>query len=154
VTWIKVCTTAGLVALALSSQVRAEPNLPAIPKGDIAIDLRAIATGLAAPDYAISPPGDASRLFVLEQNGLLRVIQNGTLLSTSALDLQARVSPPLNPANPNEERGLLGLAFAPGYSNPNNSGFQPSTLTRASLSRQEFPRPTPRPTAPRKTTEI
>jgi len=123
VTWIKVCTTAGLVALALSSQVRAEPNLPAIPKGDIAIDLRAIATGLAAPDYAISPPGDASRLFVLEQNGLLRVIQNGTLLSTSALDLQARVSPPLNPANPNEERGLLGLAFAPGYSNPNNSGF-------------------------------
>ena len=56
-TWIKVFTTTGLVALALSSQVRAEPKLPAIPKGDIAIDLRAIATGMAAPDYAISPPG-------------------------------------------------------------------------------------------------
>ena len=28
---------------------------------------------VAAPDYAISPPGDAHRLFVVEQNGLLRM---------------------------------------------------------------------------------
>src|SRR4249919_3275375 len=94
----KVYSVAGLVALTLTSPAWADP-LTAIPKGDIAIDLRTIATGLGAPDYAISPPGDASRLFVLEQNGLLRVIQNGNLLSTPALDLQGRVSPPLNAAN-------------------------------------------------------
>jgi glucose/arabinose dehydrogenase len=122
-TWTKVCAAGGLVALALASQAWAEPQLPAIQKGDIAIDLRPIATGLSAPDYAISPPDDPSRLFVLEQNGLLRVIQNGSLLSTSALDLRNRVSPPLNAANANDERGLLGLAFDPGYNTPGSVGF-------------------------------
>lgn len=121
-TWIKVCTAAGLVTSALTSQAWAAP-LTAIPKGDIAIDLRPIATGLSSPDYAISPPGDASRLFVLEQNGLLRVIQNGSLLSTSALDLRSTVSPPLTPSSAGDERGLLGLAFAPGYNTPGSAGF-------------------------------
>ena len=61
--------------------------LPAITNGDIAILLQPIATGMAAPDYAISPPGDTNRLFVVEQNGLLRIIQNGTLLPGAALDI-------------------------------------------------------------------
>jgi len=98
--------------------------LPAITNGNIAILLQPVATGLAAPDYAISPPGDTSRLFVVEQNGLLRIIQNGTLLPGSALDIQSRVQPPLNPANPNDERGFLGLAFHPGLNNPASPGFQ------------------------------
>ena len=38
--------------------VRALPFLPAIPKGDIAIQLNPVATGLGAPDYGTSPPGD------------------------------------------------------------------------------------------------
>jgi glucose/arabinose dehydrogenase len=98
--------------------------LPAITNGNIAIFLQPIATGLAAPDYAISPPGDRTRLFVVEQNGLLRVIENGTLLPTAALDIQSRVQPPLNPANANDERGFLGLAFHPGYTNPASPGYR------------------------------
>ena len=50
---------------------------PEITNGNISILLLAVATNLAAPDYAISPPGDTHRLFVVEQNGLLRVIQDG-----------------------------------------------------------------------------
>ncbi|HOX02373.1 MAG TPA: PQQ-dependent sugar dehydrogenase [Candidatus Paceibacterota bacterium] len=98
--------------------------LLAIPNGNIAILLQPIATGLAAPDYAISPPGDTSRLFVVEQNGLLRIIQNGILLPGSALDIQSRVQPPLVPTNPNDERGFLGLAFHPGFNNPASPGFR------------------------------
>lgn len=98
--------------------------LPAITNGNIAILLQPIATGMAAPDYAISPPGDTNRLFVVEQNGLLRIIQNGTLLPGSALDIQSRVQPPLNPANANDERGFLGLAFHPGFNNPLSPGFR------------------------------
>ncbi len=79
---------------------------------------------MAAPDYAISPPGDSNRLFVVEQNGLLRVIQNGTLLPGSALDIQTLVQPPLNATNANDERGLLGLAFHPGFNDPASPGFQ------------------------------
>jgi len=97
--------------------------LPAIAKGDLAVLLQPIATGMAAPDYAISPPGDPNRLFVVEQNGLLRIIQNGTLLPGSALDLSGLISTSLNPANANDERGFLGLAFHPGFNNPASPGF-------------------------------
>ena len=98
--------------------------LPALTNGEIALFLLPIATNLAAPDYAISPPGDRSRLFVVEQNGLLRVIENGTLLPQPALDIQSRVQPPLNAANANDERGFLGLAFHPGFTNPASPGYR------------------------------
>jgi glucose/arabinose dehydrogenase len=98
--------------------------LPPITNGDITILLQPVATGLAAPDYGISPPGDSTRLFVVEQSGLLRVIQNGALLPTPALDISSRVTPPLVPSNPNDERGFLGLAFHPGYTNPASPGYQ------------------------------
>jgi glucose/arabinose dehydrogenase len=114
---------AALVLAALASPASADHILPAITKGNIAITLDPVATGLAAPDYAISPPGDTSRLFIVEQNGLLRVLENGSLLPAPALDLQGRVSPPFNPANANDERGFLGLAFHPGFNDSNSPGF-------------------------------
>src|SRR5262245_29329743 len=104
-----VCAAgAVLIVLSMGSWVRGQADvLPSIPKGNISLELRPVATGLAAPDYGIAAPGDTSRLFVVEQNGLLRIIQNGTLLPGSALDLGSRVqvapvgNGPLNPANAN-----------------------------------------------------
>ena len=116
-------TAAGLVALALSSQVWAALP-PPIPKGDIAIHLNPIATGLAAPDYAISAPGDPNRLYVVEQSGLLRVIQNGSLQPGAALDISSRVQTTLVPGNANDERGFLGLAFSPGFNDPASVGYR------------------------------
>jgi glucose/arabinose dehydrogenase len=98
--------------------------VPPLTNGTINILLQPIATNMAAPDYAISPPGDPSRLFVVEQNGLLRIIQNGILLAGSALDISNRVIPPLNPASANDERGFLGLAFHPGFTNPASPGYR------------------------------
>jgi hypothetical protein len=97
---------------------------PEVTNGTISLFLIPVATNLAAPDYGISPPGDSHRLFVVEQNGLLRVIQDGALLPTPALDIQSRVQPPLVATNPNDERGFLGLAFHPGYTNPASPGYQ------------------------------
>lgn len=114
--------TLAIGAFAISS-IQATPYLPAIPKGNIAVTLKPVATGMAAPDYAISPPGDTNRLFVVEQSGLLRILQNGALLPTPALNIQALVQPPLNPANANDERGFLGLAFHPGYNDTNSPGY-------------------------------
>jgi glucose/arabinose dehydrogenase len=102
----------------------AQPLLPPISKGDIAVHLEPVATNLSAPLYGTSPPGDTDRLFVLDQNGKVLILQNGTLLPTPALDLQSRVSPPLVPSNPNDERGLLGLAFHPGFSDPASPGYR------------------------------
>src|SRR5688500_19474312 len=105
--------------------------LPAIPKGDIAIRLKPVATGMSAPDYGISPPGDTSRLFVIEQNGLLQILQTGanpSLLPGSALDVRNLVSTtgtgPLVPTNANDERGFLGLAFHPGFNDPASLGHR------------------------------
>ena len=119
----RVCAAATLVSLVLASEIHANHILPPILRGDIAIHLQPVATGLAAPAYAISAPGDTSRLFVVEQSGLLRVIQNGSLLGAPALDIRSLVAPPLNPSNPNDERGLLGLAFHPGFAMAGSAGF-------------------------------
>jgi glucose/arabinose dehydrogenase len=116
---------AALAGLALAAPGWAQNDpLPDIQPGDIAIRLKAVATGLGAPDYAISPPGDMSHLFVVEQNGLLLVLQNGSLLPTPALDLRSSVSPPFNPANANDERGFLGLAFHPDFNMVGKAGYQ------------------------------
>ncbi|KJJ39559.1 PQQ-dependent sugar dehydrogenase [Aequorivita vladivostokensis] len=51
------------------------------------------------------------RLFVVEKGGHIKVIQaNGTVNSTSFLDISGMIST-------NSERGLLGMAFHPDYSN-------------------------------------
>jgi len=116
-------TCASLLLAAAGAHAQADV-LPPIPRGDIAVRLLTVASGLAAPDYAISAPGDASRLYVVEQNGLLRVIENGSLLAAPAMDISARVSPPLNTASAFDERGFLGLAFHPGFNRPDSPGYR------------------------------
>jgi glucose/arabinose dehydrogenase len=66
-----------------------------------------VASGLSAPLYLTSPPGDA-RLFVVEQPGRIRVIENGALLPTPFLSLVGQIST-------GGERGLLSMAFDPRY---------------------------------------
>jgi hypothetical protein len=67
-----------------------------------------VAHGLASPLDLKSAPGDRSRIFVVEQPGRIRVIRDGTLQPAPFLDVTGRVSS-------GGERGLLGLAFHPGY---------------------------------------
>jgi glucose/arabinose dehydrogenase/plastocyanin len=97
---------------------------PEVTNAAFSVFLIPVATNMSAPLYGISPPGDTHRLFVLEQNGLMRIIQDGVLLPTPALDLQSLVQPPLNATNANDERGLLGLAFHPGFNSPSSPGYQ------------------------------
>jgi glucose/arabinose dehydrogenase len=113
------------LTLSATSPVRADHILPAIEHGTIAVTLEPIATGMGAPDYAISPPND-DRLFVVEQNGQLRYIQNGALQPTVSLDLATLTGGlgPFNPANANDERGFLGLAFHPNFNTAGAVGFQ------------------------------
>jgi glucose/arabinose dehydrogenase len=119
-----------VIVLAIGSLAAADHILPAIEHGDVAIRLRPVVTGMSAPLYGINPPGDTSRLFVLEQNGLLRVLVNDVLQPGAALDLQSRVqmapvgTGPMNAGNANDERGLLGLAFHPGFFDQNSPGFR------------------------------
>lgn len=114
----------GGTTVSAPSRVVIARYMPALTNGSIAIMLQAVATGLAAPDYAISPPGDSNRLFVVEQNGLLRIIQNDVMLPEAALDISGLIATSLVPTNPNDERGFLGLAFHPGFGTPASPGYQ------------------------------
>ena len=116
--------SAGILSAALSPAAWGQADvLPAIPKGTISVRLQPIATGLGAPDYAVSQPGDTSRMFILEQKGTVLVLQNGSILPTPALDIQTLMNGAINTTSPNEERGLLGLAFHPGFNDDSSPGF-------------------------------
>jgi len=121
-------------AAIMAAPAYAEPYLPAIPKGDIGISLQTIAAGLGAPDYGFSAPGDLGRLFVVDQVGSLRVIQNGALLPDAALNLQSTIGSSFNPSSANDERGFLGLAFHPDFSVAGSAGYgKLYTFSSASL---------------------
>jgi glucose/arabinose dehydrogenase len=66
-----------------------------------------VASGFDRPLFATAPNGDP-RLFVVEQGGLVKVLQNGAVLPTPFLDLSAAV-------DTTGERGLLGMTFDPGF---------------------------------------
>ena len=67
-----------------------------------------VATGLAAPLWVTGAGDGSGRLFVAEQGGRVRIIRDSTLMATPYLDLSDRIAS-------GGERGLLGLAFAPGF---------------------------------------
>lgn len=73
------------------------------------------------PIYLTAPQGD-KRLFVVEKSGVIKVVRNGK--TTTFLDVSQRV-------DTEGERGLLGLAFDPGYAS--NGRFYISYIDRHTL---------------------
>lgn len=72
------------------------------------ISLVRVASELASP-VDIQSAGDGSkRLFVLQQNGIIRVMRNGTLNPSPFLAITSKT-------RSNGECGLLGMAFPPGF---------------------------------------
>ena len=95
-----------------SGTCRLEPGgdvcagIPARPSANL--DAVLLASGLSRPLYVTAPPRDVSRIFILEQRGMVRIVKWGRLLSTPFLNLTGKVTS-------GGERGLLGLAFHPDY---------------------------------------
>ena len=73
-----------------------------------AIQLTQVTSGLSTPIFAGNAGDGSNRLFIVEQPGVIRVLQAGASTPTVFLDIQARVLF-------GGERGLLGLAFHPQY---------------------------------------
>lgn len=78
-----------------------------------------VASGLNRPVYATHAPGDFSRLFILEQRGVIKILDldTGSVLATPFLNIDSLVAGPVDNF---DERGLLGMAFHPDYQ---NNGF-------------------------------
>ena len=78
------------------------------PTTSAGVRLVEVASGLDQPLYVTAPPGDP-RVFVVEQPGRVRIIQNGQLVATPFLDVSSIITS-------GGERGLLSIAFHPHYS--------------------------------------
>ncbi len=67
-----------------------------------------ITGGLNSPVFMTNAGDGTNRLFIVEQGGIIRVVQPGQTAPTTFLNIQTRVVS-------GGERGLLGLAFHPNY---------------------------------------
>jgi glucose/arabinose dehydrogenase/plastocyanin len=92
------------------------PIKPRIRTGNVNVKLTPIAEGLTAPNWGIAAPGNAGRLFVADQSGIIWTIDLARGQKSVFADL-SELLVPLGFQGPNtfDERGLLGLAFHPGY---------------------------------------
>jgi len=69
---------------------------------------RAVASGFSQPTYVTGANGEPGRLYVVEQGGVIQVLQGGKRRSAPFLDIR-------NLVTAGGEQGLLGLAFHPSY---------------------------------------
>jgi glucose/arabinose dehydrogenase len=69
---------------------------------------RVYASGFTSPIAFVQDSTNNSRQFVVQQGGLIRVVENGSVLPTNFLNLSTAITS-------GGERGLLGMALSPDY---------------------------------------
>jgi glucose/arabinose dehydrogenase len=90
-----------------ASAVASVPTTAFDPTGVVPV-VRVVTGGLTSP-LDVADAGDGSgRIFVAEQAGRIRIVRDGTLVEQPFLDISDRIAS-------GGERGLLGIAFHPGY---------------------------------------
>ncbi len=87
--------------LGASTAAASEPTLTTV----------SVASGLTKPLFVTHAPGDYQRLFIVEENGKVKILKNGTVLSTPFIDVQSL----MGGSETYLEYGLLGMAFHPNY---------------------------------------
>lgn len=75
----------------------------------LTIRLQPVLSGLNLPLFVTSARDGTKRLFIVQQRGIIRVLQPGETTTTDFINLSSRVS------SSGSERGLLGLAFHPQF---------------------------------------
>jgi glucose/arabinose dehydrogenase len=73
---------------------------------DAQLRMRVEASGFTLPVAAVQDPTDRSVWFVVQQNGIIRAVRNGVIVSPDFLDVSASIVS-------GGEQGLLDLAFMP-----------------------------------------
>src|SRR5207342_966251 len=88
--------------------VAAVAAMPGTVLGLTSISLDHVVGGFASPTQVTNAHDGTNRLFVVEQRGTIRVVQGGVIQPGYFLDIRSNVED-------GGERGLLGLAFDPGF---------------------------------------
>ena len=112
---------------------QASPPTPPTDTSDL-VSLTRVAGSYDRPVLVTAPPGDANRIFVVEQTGTVRVVRDGELLPSPFLDLRDKVKV-------SSEPGLLSIAFAPDYATSGRFyAFYNSTAGNGDIHISEFRR--------------
>ena len=106
---------AGLVVISIGGLIGCSGNgsnqdsLSPLPQSN-SLHLQTISTSLSAPVFMTAPANDSTRLFIVEQGGLIRIVDvtTNSLLPSPFLNISGLIST-------GSEQGLLGLAFDPQY---------------------------------------
>ena len=96
--------TAGMAMTRLAPRQDADRGTAGAP-----IELDLVILGLERPVQVTNAGDGTNRLFAVEKEGRVRIIQNGQLLTTPFLNIEDRVEDGGN------EQGLLSVAFHPDY---------------------------------------
>jgi glucose/arabinose dehydrogenase len=96
---------AGLIITVMAVLGSAVPSLQAAPPS---IKLVPVLSGLINPVLVTHARDGSNRLFIVQQNGIVKVLQPGAASPTVFLDISSKVAF-------GGERGLLGLTFHPRY---------------------------------------
>lgn len=107
-----------LSTVSVAQDVVHDPYPQKITKGDVRIELTPAAGGLTTPVQGLTA-GD-KRFFLVDQVGLVRIVQDGKLLDKPFLDVRNQL---VKLREGFDERGLLGLAFHPGYHDKSSPGY-------------------------------
>jgi glucose/arabinose dehydrogenase len=107
-----LCTVADHARRGMRGSFRVRPAPPPQPPEEPPLDVASSAAltqvgTFERPVLVTAPPGD-DRLFVVEQGGTVRIVQDGQVLAEPFLDLRGRITS-------SGESGLLSIAFAPDY---------------------------------------
>lgn len=87
---------------------------PEVDPSDVRVTLELVADGFDSPVFATTAPGVVNRIYVVEQDGVIRSVGSVPREDEVFLDIRDLVGS-------GGERGLLGLAFEPGF--PENRRF-------------------------------
>jgi glucose/arabinose dehydrogenase len=82
-----------------------DPSPSPVP---INLGLQLVVSGLISPLGLEQPNDGSNRLFVVEQGGTIRIVQNGAVLAQPFLDISSKIVT-------GGEMGLLGLTFHPAF---------------------------------------
>jgi glucose/arabinose dehydrogenase len=156
---LRLSILVALIPVAAEAQVGPlkDPIPAPIPQSPIRVDLKPFVTGLQCPIDLTVVPGKNNRKFIVDETGLVLLFKDEGVKPTPFLDITgivAQLTPAFRGApqglNPGyDERGLLGFAFHPGFSDKKSPGFRTLyTLHNVPVGRQaDFPQPVTPPVA-------
>jgi glucose/arabinose dehydrogenase len=98
----KFFTILGIVVLFFNLTVSATTPLP------LTVRLQPFLSGLGSPIYLTNAKDGTKRLFIVQQGGVIKVVQPGTNTPTDFINISSKIVS-------GGERGLLGLAFHPQF---------------------------------------